>query len=207
MSLLSPSLKWSFNAVKTFFFLAAFLLKAKQLEPFQKDGQFLKYCTTVMWWLWFGMLLAKKFWKLFLSNTTTFLGFYFSWSLDNSFELTCTSIAGLFHAWKVKIWLSCRLLSNIVSVGRGGEDKGRAWTKIHWHPKGGGANGGVPAGEGRWVCHGCAWFCDACCEFNTWLHLPQNADKLQAVKRTSRAKSVEIDKSQGKYMYSFIPKA
>ena len=37
------------------------ILKVKQLEPFQKDDQFLKYCTTVMWRAWFDVLLAKQF--------------------------------------------------------------------------------------------------------------------------------------------------
>ena len=78
--------------------------------------------------------------------------------LDGSFDLTCTPIAGLFYALKMKFWLSYCLLSNVISVGRGGEDKGRASAKTHWHPKWGGTNGGVLEEEGRWVCHGCACF-------------------------------------------------
>ena len=71
----------------------------------------------------------------------------------------------------MNIWPSYHFLTNKVSVGRGGEDKGRAPTKTHWHPMWGGPNDSVPAGEGRWVFHGCAWPCDICCLFKAWLCL------------------------------------
>ena len=47
----TPQLPLSFNetfqAAKTFFFLATSQLKAKKLKPFQKDAPFLKYCSVV----------------------------------------------------------------------------------------------------------------------------------------------------------------
>ena len=57
------------------------------------------------------------------------------------------------------------------------------------------------------MCHGCAWLCDAWHEFNPWLHLAQNVEELQLVKKISQEKDEEVHMLQSEYTYSFIPKA
>ena len=59
MPLLPPSFSKASHTARAFFFLAASQLKAKKLNPFQKDKQFLKYCTIVTWKAWFHALPAK----------------------------------------------------------------------------------------------------------------------------------------------------
>ena len=117
--------------------------------------------------IWYTKLYASGFHLSksidYALETPTSLRFDFSWYwtillISHVISATCC----LFHVLKMRIWPLYPFWTNVVSVWRGGEDKGRAPAKALLHLKWGCPAEGVPAGEGRLVCHGCAWPCDAC---------------------------------------------